>query len=119
MQRTDRLTETCSVSQRKVLIMNTKSILAIAAFAALASVGAQAGEADLAAGPSGQVAVQSQGTRDRAEVKAEAVAAVANRSTEPAGSRIAAPLKSGVDVRTVRAQAAQAVRLGQLPHGEV
>ena len=98
--------------------MNTKSILAIAAFAALASVGAQAGEADLAAGPSGQV-VQSQGTRDRAEVKAEAVAAVANRSTEPAGSRIAAPLKSSVDVRTVRAQAAQAARLGQLPHGEV
>jgi hypothetical protein len=119
MQRTGRLKETCSVSPRKVLIMNTKSILAIAAFAALASVGAQAGEADLSAGPSGQVAVQSQGTRTRDEVKAEAVTAVANRSTEPAGSRIAAPLKSNVEVRTIRAQAAQAVRLGQLPHGEV
>jgi hypothetical protein len=118
MQRTDRLTETCSVSQRKVLIMNTKSILAIAAFAALASVGAQAGEADLAAGPSGQVAVQSQGTRTRAEVQAEAVATVAHRSTEPAGSRVAAPLKSNVEVRTIRAQAAEGVRLGQLPHGE-
>jgi hypothetical protein len=118
MQRTGRLKETCSVSQRKVLIMNTKSILAIAAFAALASVGAQAGEADLSAGPSGQVAVQ-QGTRARADVQAEAVAAVANRSTEPAGSRIAAPLKSSVEKSTVRAQAAQAVRLGQLPHGEV
>jgi hypothetical protein len=99
--------------------MNTKSILAIAAFAALASVGAQAGEADLSAGPSGQVAVQSQGTRSRADVQAEAVAAVANRSTEPAGSRVAAPLKSSVEKSTVRAQAAQAVRLGQTSHGEV
>jgi hypothetical protein len=119
MQRTGRRKETCSVSQRKVLIMNTKSILAIAAFAAIAATGAQAGEADLSAGPSGQVAVQSQGTRSRADVQAEAVTAVANRSTEPAGSRIAAPLKSNVEVRTIRAQAAQAVRLGQLPHGEV
>jgi hypothetical protein len=50
--------------------MNTKSILAVAAFAALASVGAQAGEADLAAGPSGQV-VQAQGARTRADVQAE------------------------------------------------
>jgi hypothetical protein len=50
--------------------MNSKSILAIAAFAALASVGAQAGEADLSAGPSGQVTVQ-QGARTRADVQAE------------------------------------------------
>jgi hypothetical protein len=50
--------------------MNTKSILAVAAFAALASVGAQAGEADLAAGPSGQV-TQAQGARTRADVQAE------------------------------------------------
>jgi hypothetical protein len=51
--------------------MNSKSILAIAAFAAFASVGAQAGEADLAAGPSGQVAVQSQAVRTRADVQSE------------------------------------------------
>jgi hypothetical protein len=52
--------------------MNSKSILAIAAFAALASVGAQAGEVDLSAGPSGQVVTQ-QGARTRADVQAELV----------------------------------------------
>ena len=98
--------------------MNSKAILAIAAFAAVASAGVQAGEADLSAGPSGQVAIQLQGTRTRAEVQAEAVAAVATRSTEPAGSRVAAPLQSNVDGRAVREQAVQAVRLGQLPRGE-
>ena len=103
-----------SVSKRKVLIMNSRTILAIVAFAA-ASAGVQAGEAD----PSGQFAVQFQGTRTRAEVQAEAATVPATRSTEPAGSRIAAPLKSALEVQTVRAQAAEAVRLGQLPHGEV
>src|SRR3954468_7031490 len=81
-------------------IMNTKSILAVAAFAAIASTGAYADEAD-----SSQFAVKFEGNRTRAEVMAEASTVSATRSTEPAGSRIAAPLKSGTDVKVVRAQA--------------
>ena len=95
-------------------IMNTKSIIALAAFAALASTGVRADEADAS-----QYAAQFQGSRTRAEVQAEAVTVAATRSTEPAGSRIAAPVKSAVDAREVRAQAAQALRLGQISHGEV
>jgi hypothetical protein len=94
-------------------IMNTKSILAVAAFAAIASTGAYADEAD-----SSQFAVKFEGSRTRAEVMAEAANVSATRSTEPAGSRVAAPLKSTVDVKVVRAQAAEAVRLGQISYGE-
>ena len=94
--------------------MNSKAILAVAAFAALASVGARADEADAS-----QFAVQFQGTRTRAEVMAEAATVAATRSTEPAGSRVAAPLKSTVDARVLRAEAAQAVRLGQISAGEI
>jgi hypothetical protein len=94
--------------------MNTKSILAIAAFAAVASTGVHADEADAS-----QYAVNFAGSRVRAEVQAEARNVAANRSTEPAGSRVAAPLKSTVDTRIVRAQAAEAVRLGQISHGEI
>lgn len=93
--------------------MNSKAILAIAAFAALASAGARADEADAS-----QYAVQFQGSRTRAEVMAEAATVASTRSTEPAGSRVAAPLKSTVDAKAVRAEAAQALRLGQIPHGE-
>lgn len=94
--------------------MNSKAILAVAAFAALASVGARADEADAS-----QFAVQFQGSRTRAEVMAEAATVAATRSTEPAGSRVAAPLKSTVDAKVLRAEAAQAVRLGQIPAGEI
>src|SRR5512133_1499170 len=94
--------------------MNSKAILAVAAFAALASVGARADEADAS-----QFAVQVQGTRTRAEVMAEAATVAATRSTEPAGSRVAAPLKSTVDAKALRAEAAQAVRLGQISAGEI
>ena len=93
--------------------MNTKAILAIAAFAAAASTGVRADEADAS-----QFAIQFQGSRTRAEVMAEAATVAATRSTEPAGSRVAAPLKSTVDANALRAQAAQAVRLGQIPRGE-
>jgi hypothetical protein len=94
--------------------MNTKSILAIAAFAAVASTGVHADEADAS-----QYAVKFEGNRTRAEVMAEAATVSATRGTEPAGSRIAAPLKSSVDVKQVRAQAAEAVRLGQISYGEI
>ena len=93
--------------------MNSKSILAIAAFAAVASAGVRADEADAS-----QYVQQFQGNRTRAEVMAEAATVASTRSTEPAGSRVAAPLKSTVDAKTLRAQAAEAVRLGQLPRGE-
>lgn len=94
--------------------MNTKSILAIAAIAAAAATGAQADEADAS-----QFALKFEGSRTRAEVMAEAAKVPATRSTEPAGSRVAAPVKSTVDAKVLRAQAAEAVRLGQIPSGEI
>ena len=94
--------------------MNSKAILAIAAFAAIASTGARADEAD-----GSQYAVKFEGNRTRAEVQAEAATVAATRSIEPNGSRVAAPVKSGLDTKLVRAQAAEAVRLGQISSGEV
>lgn len=93
--------------------MNSKSILAIAAFAAIASTGARADEADAS-----QYVLQFEGNRTRAEVLAEARTVSATRSIEPAGSRVTPALKSGVDAKLVRAQAAEAVRLGQISYGE-
>ncbi|MEO5670322.1 MAG: DUF4148 domain-containing protein [Ramlibacter sp.] len=93
--------------------MNSKAILAIAAFAAIASTGARADEADAS-----QYVLKFEGNRTRAEVMAEAATVAANRSIEPAGSRVAAPVKSTVDAKALREQVTQAVRLGQLPHGE-
>jgi len=95
--------------------MNSKAILAIAAFAAVASTAVRADEAD-----SSQYVLKFEGNRTRAEVQAEAAAVSSHYSSnEPAGSRIAAPMQSTVDSKVVRAQAAEAVRLGQIPHGEV
>jgi hypothetical protein len=93
--------------------MNAKSLLAVAALAAAFTGVARADEADAS-----QFAVKFEGSRTRAEVMAEAATVSATRSTEPAGSRIAAPLKSTVDVNLLRAQTAEAVRLGQIPSGE-
>ena len=72
--------------------MNSKAILAIAAFAAIASTGARADEAD-----GSQYGVKFQGNRTRAEVQADAATVARTRSTEPSGSRVAAPLKSSLD----------------------
>jgi hypothetical protein len=94
--------------------MNSKAILAIAAFAAIASTGARADEAD-----GSQYTVKFEGNRTRAEVQAEAATVAATRSIEPNGSRVAAPVKSTLDTKLVRAQAAEAVRLGQISAGEV
>jgi hypothetical protein len=93
--------------------MNSKAILAIAALAVVASTGVRADEADAS-----QFAVKFEGTRTRAEVKAEAATVSASRSNEPAGSRVAAPMKSTLDPKLVRAEAAEAVRLGQTSRGE-
>lgn len=92
--------------------MNASRILAVAALAAAASFGAQADEADAS-----QYAVQFQGSRTRAEVQAQAATVAATRSQEPAGSRVLT-VQSQADRATVRAETAQAVRLGQIPSGE-
>ena len=81
--------------------MNAKSLLALAAVAAAFSGVARADEADAS-----QFAVKFEGTRTRAEVMAEAAKVSATRSTEPAGSRVAAPLKS-------------TVRTGKISSGEI
>jgi hypothetical protein len=94
--------------------MNAKALLAIAALAVVASAGVRADEADAS-----QFGLKFEGNRTRAEVMAEAATVPATRSTEPAGSRIAAPLKSTADAKVLRAEAAQAVRLGQISAGEV
>ena len=93
--------------------MSSRILLAIAAVATIASGAARADEADAS-----QYAVQFQGTRTRAEVQAEAATVAATRSIEPAGSRVAAQVKSGVDAKEVRAQAAQALRQGLISRGE-
>jgi hypothetical protein len=66
--------------------------------------------------------MQIEGTRTRAEVQAEAVAAVQAGATKPSAiptsSKVQPVLNSNVDARVVRAQAAEAVRLGQLTYGE-
>lgn len=93
--------------------MNRKILLAAFAVAAAVTGVARADEAD-----GSQNVIQFHGTRTRAEVAAEAAQAVAHYSLEPAGSRVLAMQPSSVSRQAVIAQAAQAVRLGQIPSGE-
>ena len=93
--------------------MNTTArFLSIAAVAAFASFGAQADEADAS-----QFATKFDTNRTRAEVAAEAATVAQTRSIEPAGSRVVT-YKSTADRAAVRAQAAEALRTGQIPSGE-
>ncbi|MCG2594934.1 DUF4148 domain-containing protein [Ramlibacter sp. XY19] len=93
----------------------SKHLLAIVAASAAAFSGiASADEADAS-----QYAIQIEGARTRAEVQAEAARVPATRSTEPAGSRVAEPVKSSLQTATVRAEAAQALRLGKISSGEI
>ena len=94
--------------------MTSKHLLAIATIAAAFSGLARADEADAS-----QYVLQCEGSRTRAEVLAEAARVPAIRSTEPAGSRVAEPLKSTADSAALRAEAAQAVRLGKISSGEI
>ena len=89
---------------------NTARFLSIAAVAAFASFGAQADEADAS-----QFATKFETNRTRAEVQAEAASVAQTRSIEPAGSRV---LTYTSDRAAVRAQAAEALRAGQIPSGE-
>ncbi len=94
-----------------------KSLFALAALATIASGAAFAGETD----PAGQYALQIEGSRTRAEVQAEAIAAVeagTKATSVPAGSKVQPAVDSSLDAVTVRAQAAEAVRLGQIAYGE-
>jgi hypothetical protein len=91
---------------------NTARFLSIAAVAAFASFGAQADEADAS-----QFATKFDTNRTRAEVAAEAATVAQTRSIEPAGSRVVT-YKSTADRAAVRAEAAQALRAGQIPSGE-
>jgi len=93
--------------------MNAKFVIAIATLAAAVSGAARADEAD-----GSQYAIKIEGNRTRAEVMAEAATVSATRSTEPNGSRVTGPVKPTVDGKAVRAQAAEAVRLGQTNFGE-
>ncbi|WP_228896870.1 DUF4148 domain-containing protein [Acidovorax sp. Leaf73] len=90
----------------------TARFLSIAAVAAFASFGAHADEAD-----GSQFALKFDTNRTRAEVQAEAVVEAKTHSMEPAGSRVVT-YKSTADRAAVRAQAAEALRTGQIPHGE-
>ena len=92
--------------------MNAKIALALATVAVAVSGVARADEADAS-----QYVLKFEGNRTRAEVMAATVAAT--RSTEPAGSRVAAPIKSSVDVKALRDQAAEAVRTGKISAGEI
>lgn len=93
--------------------MNTTArILSIAAVAAFASFGAHADEADAS-----QFATQFDTNRTRAEVAAEAAVVAQTHGNEPEGSRVLS-FKSTVERASVRAQAAEAVRTGQIPSGE-
>jgi hypothetical protein len=93
----------------------SKYLLAIVAASAAAFSGiARADEADAS-----QYVIQIEGARTRAEVQAEAARVPTTRSTEPAGSRVADLPKSSLQVTTVRAEAAQALRLGKISSGEI
>jgi hypothetical protein len=95
--------------------MNAKFLLVtVAAIAAAGvNVAARADEADAS-----QFALKFQGDRTRAEVMTEAARVPATRSQEPNGSRVLVVPASTVSMQTVRAEAAQALRLGKIPSGE-
>jgi hypothetical protein len=93
--------------------MNAKFLLATVAIAAAVSGVARADEADAS-----QFVIKFEGNRTRAEVMAEAATVAKTRSTEPAGSRVAGAMKSSLQAETVRAEAINALRLGQIPSGE-
>ena len=90
----------------------TARFLSVAAVVAFASFGAQADEAD-----STQFALELETMRTRAEVAAEAATVAQTRSQDPAGSRVVT-YTSTADRDAVRAQAAEALRTGKIPHGE-
>ena len=99
--------------------MNAKSILSFAAVAGFATVAALASTvASAQDGATNQVSLNAQESRPRAEVKAEALQARAARPTFD-GDPYPVQAHSGLDAKTVRAEAVQALRLGQIHSGEI
>jgi hypothetical protein len=96
--------------------MNAKILFAATAIAAIAAAASGIARADEADGS--QFSIRFEGSRTRAEVAAEAARVPLTRSQEPAGSRVIAPLQSGLQTQAVRAQAIDALRLGKIPAGE-
>jgi hypothetical protein len=92
--------------------MNKTTRILTAAVAAFAALGVQAAETN-----SSQYALKFDTQRTRAEVAAEAATVSQTRSLEPAGSRVTT-FHSSADRAAVRAQAAEAVRTGQISYGE-
>ncbi|MFC5496024.1 DUF4148 domain-containing protein [Caenimonas terrae] len=95
--------------------MNASKFAAVSTFALLAAFANVAAHADEADGS--QYAGQATGQRTRAEVKAEAVAATGDRSQDLAALGNVA-VHSTTTRAEVRAQAAKALRLGQISSGE-
>jgi 3-deoxy-D-manno-octulosonate 8-phosphate phosphatase KdsC-like HAD superfamily phosphatase len=95
--------------------MNASRFIAVSALSVLAAVSSIAAQADEADGS--QYAVQVTSQRTRAEVKAEAIAAVGDRSQDLAALGVVS-VQSKATRADVRAQAAQALRLGKIPSGE-
>jgi len=91
----------------------SKHLIAIAALAAAFS--------GVAAADDGSVYPNDfQSTRTRAEVRAEAIQAAGARLVEPEGSIYSSgPVQSTADRSVLRAEAAEAVRLGKIPSGEI
>ena len=96
-------------------IMNASKFVAVSALALLAAVASVAAQAD--SGEGSPIAIQFNGVRTRAEVRAEAIAAVGDRSQELAALGVV-NVQSKALRADVRAQAAKALRLGQIPAGE-
>jgi hypothetical protein len=93
--------------------MKSNALYAVAALAAAFAGGASANEA-----ADSQYALKFEGNRTRAEVRAEGVEAARTRNFETTSAKVIAPLQSRVDVQALRAEAAKAVRLGQIPQGD-
>jgi hypothetical protein len=94
--------------------MNASKFVAVSVLSLLAAVTtvAQADEADAS-----QYVAPATSQRTRAEVKAEAIAAVGDRSQDLAALGQVA-VHSDTTRAEVRAQAARALRLGQISYGE-
>ncbi|MGE0497705.1 MAG: DUF4148 domain-containing protein [Ramlibacter sp.] len=90
--------------------MKATHILAIASLSTLAAFGAHADEYY-----GSQYAQQIDGQRSRAEVQAEARNPV---MISNGGTGVHAVVKSGLDRAEVRAEAAAALRAGEIPQGE-
>lgn len=93
--------------------MTASKLSAVAILAVLACAGAQADEAE-----GSQFALKFTSTRSRADVDAEAVATAKVISTVPAASRAFVVPPSKLERSVVRAEAARALRRGQIPRGE-